>query len=79
MIGFGFRITQTIAFQCRVCRQNLLPDIAARVAQEAGLFGSVRYAVCVCGLLAPDPKDRNYRARYRRALKRQANTTKEGA
>jgi hypothetical protein len=56
---------------CRVCRQR--PDFRAiqRTARRIWLYGVVPYGVCLCGMeVLPERNDRNYRERWKRALKR---------
>lgn len=56
---------------CHVCRQK--PDFRAiqRTARRARLYGVVPYGRCLCGMEVPWTRnDRNYRERWKRALKR---------
>ncbi len=56
---------------CRICRQR--PDFLAiqRTARRAKLYGVVPYGRCLCGMEVPwHLNDRNYRARWKRAIKR---------
>jgi hypothetical protein len=59
------RPRQIMAQECRVCRQLIDPDDRTEV--QVALFGAARYGVCCCCRQeAPDHKDKNYRARWRR-------------
>jgi hypothetical protein len=56
---------------CRVCRQK--PDFRAiqRTSRRAWLYGVVPYGVCWCGMeVSWERNDRNYKARWKRALKK---------
>jgi hypothetical protein len=56
---------------CRVCRHR--PNFRAiqSTARRAWLYGAVPYGICWCGMeVAWERNDRNYKTRWKRALKR---------
>lgn len=60
------RTVQRLELVCGVCRQALASEAEDDAACHE-LTGAVAYAVCpCCRQAAPEPRDRNYRARARR-------------
>lgn len=67
----GFQLRQAHLLECRVCKQYIDGERADRTKIMAMLFGTAPYAVCPCCWQEPDEhRDQNYRARFRRFMKR---------
>lgn len=62
--------------ECRVCRQAIIDERVGGTAVDAAFYGFAAFAVCVCCKQeAPDLHDRNYRARFRRYVRRLERVT----
>lgn len=67
----GLRIGLRVGLTCRVCYREIDPEDRADDASTIALVGAEPYAVCpVCRQIALCPRERNYRARVRRWLRR---------
>lgn len=67
------RLRVKLALECPVCHEDRDPDAPRDTIVSAALYGTSKYGVCPrCSRAVDDTrqKDRNYRARFRRFIKR---------
>jgi hypothetical protein len=68
------RLAQVL--ECRVCRQCLYDDTPSPLDFDVAFFGAAPYVVCACcHQIVEDSHDKNYRARFRRYVKRLERVT----
>lgn len=72
-LRFQPRLRLKLALECPVCHEDRDPDGPRDTIVCAALYGTSKYGVCPRCSRAVDEtrqKDRNYRARYRRFVRR---------
>lgn len=75
-VMMSMSLRQVQARECRVCRQWLYDDAPSPMAFEVAFFGAAPYVVCTCcRQIVEDSRDKNYRARFRRYIKRLERVT----
>jgi hypothetical protein len=78
MIGLSMQPKLLLALRCKVCRQYMDSERVKEDRITAALFGAKKYAQCpCCGQIVNDGGDENYKARYRRFVKRMDKRNEE--
>lgn len=76
MMSMSMSCSLRQGLECRVCRQWLFDDAPSPLAFEVAFFGAAPYVVCACcRQVVEESHDKNYRARFRRYVRRLERVT----